>query len=434
MTLTTTTILGLLLFLGSLSSVFGNPTNTAAPVFAAPLPAKVEAQRLRWKGKAMKIAVSTSLTRFSPNIKSDSDVIGAVRRSLQAWAKAADLDLQLEFSDKQNVSPNGPAGDSINLITIAATAENILFFGKDADSSSAKTRIFFNRRGEITEADIVLNPFQQFSTDGTFGTFDLESTLTHEIGHLLGLHHSSVLGATMAESFAKNGAMELIDFGPRSLAASDVAALRDLYGAPADDANCCSSIGGRLLVAAAKPAKDLQVWAEEMGSGRVMGQTETAADGTYRIGGLQAGEYFLYWRSKDASLGSAMGALKSVSLETGESTTVNETITLRRSSVELAYVGLNGQLGDCGISLNGGRSYVVDLGGKNLDPASMRLSFGSEFIKMSDLPAVQEFGEGISGLAFTITVDPQIAAGQYSIFLSDDKGSGVSLIGALSID
>ena len=122
----------------------------------------------------------------------------------------------------------------------------------------------------ITEADIVLNPFQQFSTDGTFGTFDLESTLTHEIGHLLGLHHSSVLGATMAESFAKNGTMGFIDFGPRTLGASDIAVLRDMYGPRPEDTNCCGVISGKLSISAGKPAKGILVWAEEIGSGRVM--------------------------------------------------------------------------------------------------------------------------------------------------------------------
>jgi len=433
MNVTRTIILGLFFVLGVSANVFGT-TATAAPAFAAPLPAKIESQRLRWKGKTIKIAMSTALTRFSPNIKSDSDVVGAVRRSLQAWASGADLGLQLEFSDKQNVSPNGPAGDGVSLITIAGTAENVMFFGKDSESASAKTRIFFNRRGEITEADIVLSPFQQFSTDGTFGTFDLEATLTHEIGHLLGLHHSSVLGATMAESFAKNGTMGLIDFGPRTLATSDIAALRELYGAPAEDLNCCSSIGGRLSTVAGRAAKGLQVWAEEIGSGRVMGQAQTAAAGNFRIGGLPAGDYFLYWRSKDPSSGSSMGALRNVRLETAEKKTINETVTSRKSNIELNYLGLNGQLGDCGISLNGGRSYVVNLGGKNLDPTAIRLSFGSEFIKVSQLPTAQEFGEGVSGLSFWVTVDQQIASGQYSIFLTDENGSGSSLIGALSID
>jgi hypothetical protein len=427
-------IFGLLLLAGLSPSVFGGTTTAAAPVLAAPLPVRVESQRLRWKGKTIKIAVSTSLTRFSPNIKSDSDVLGAVRRSLDAWAKAADLDLQFEVSEKQNVSPNGPAGDGVSLITIAATAENILFFGKDTESASAKTRIFFNRRGVITEADIVLNPFQQFSTDGTFGTFDLESTLTHEIGHLLGLHHSGVLGATMAESFAKNGTMGVIDFGPRTLAASDIGAIRELYGAPAEDLNCCSSISGRLLISAGRPAKGLQVWAEQIGSGRVMGQSDTAADGTFRIGGLPAGDYFVYWKTKDVTPGSSMGEFRNIRLEVGEDKTINETISVRSSGVELQYLGLNGQLADYGISLAGGRSYIVNLGGKNIDPASLHISFGSEFIRISQLPTVQEFGEGVSGISFGITVDPQIAAGQYSIFVSDEKGAGSSLIGALSIN
>ena len=118
-----TIIIMLLAFACSTASVLGNVTTMAAPA-----PGKADTQNLRWKGKTVRIAISNSLTRFSPNIKTDSDVLGAVRRSIQAWSNAADIDLQLEFSDRQSVSPNGPVGDGVSLITIAQTQENVLFF------------------------------------------------------------------------------------------------------------------------------------------------------------------------------------------------------------------------------------------------------------------------------------------------------------------
>src|ERR1043165_3558435 len=140
-------------------------------------------QDLRWRSNVIRIAVSASLTSQSPSIKADSDVLGAIRGSVAAWEAGPGLEFRLEVSDRQNVSAAGTVGDGVSLITIAQTPENLQLFAKDPFSESARTRVFYNRRGAITEGDIVLNPFQQFSTDGTFGTFDLETTLTHEIGH-----------------------------------------------------------------------------------------------------------------------------------------------------------------------------------------------------------------------------------------------------------
>jgi len=420
-------IVGVLVLAVSFTSVWGSVITAA--------PAKVEFQHLRWKGNTIKIAISNSLTRPSSNIKTDSDVMGAVERSLKAWSRAANIDLQAEFSERQNVSPNGPFGDGVSLITIAQTPENVLFFAKDADSASAKTRIFFNRKGVITEADVVLNPYQQFSTDGTFGTFDLESTLTHEIGHLLGLHHQGVLGATMAESFAKNGTMGAVDFGPRTLAESDISAIRELYGAPSDIGNCCGVISGRLTTAAGRPLKGLEVWAEDTQSGRVMGHADSGLEGSFHIGGLPGGDYSIYWKTKDASTGSAMGEVGKVGLDGGENKAVNGKINLRSSDTTLQYLGLNSQLADYGLSLNVGRSYLVNLGGRNLDADAAKITFNSSFIKVSQFPITsQEFGEGVSGISFMVTIDPDITPGEYSIFVSSKNGPVSCVVGALSIE
>jgi Matrixin len=424
-------VIGLLVSYFLLTNALGN---TVAPAAVA-APAKPEFQRLRWKGKTIRIAVSSSVLRSNSNIKTDSDVIGAIRRSLQAWATVADVDLQIDYSDRQNVSTGGAAGDGISLITIAQTAENVLFFSKDAESSSAKTRIFFNRKGVITEADIVLNPFQQFSTDGTLGTFDLESTLTHEIGHLLGLRHSGVLGATMAESFARNGAMGMVDFSGRTLSESDAAAIRELYGATIESDNCCGFISGKLTTGGGRAAKEIQVWAEESSTGRVIAQTEISPDGTFRMGGLSDGEYSVYWKTKDSVALSSMGELGTATLENASSKVFNEKVVVRPSETTLQYIGLNSQLADYAIPLNRGRSYLLNLGGRNLDADSIKISFSTPYIRILQVPTkAQEFSEGVSGLTFLITVDPAIEGGQYSVFANLDNGAGTSLIGAINVE
>src|SRR5438067_2380544 len=211
---------------------------TALATEMSSAPINVETQRFRWKNTTIRVAVSTSLMKPNSNIKTDSLVDEAIRRSLDAWQSVADIEFQRDDSDLQSVSPSGN-GDGVSLITIAQTPENLMFFLKDAESASAKTRIFYNTKGFITEADIVLNPYQQFSTDGTFGTYDLESTLTHEIGHLLGLRHSNVLGATMLDNFGKIGVFGIPNFSPRSLSESDISTIRELYG-PNTEAECCS--------------------------------------------------------------------------------------------------------------------------------------------------------------------------------------------------
>jgi len=250
--------------------------------------------RLHWKREKIPIAISTSLTLQNPNILLQGDVEEVVRRSLETWEQAANVKFEITTTDKQTVSPSGSFGDGVSLITIAQTPENLLLFGNETDEISAQTRTFYNRRGFISEADIVLNPYQRFSTDGTIGTYDLEATLTHEIGHLLGLEHSSVLGATMQARQGKNGVYNLSAFASRTLAEDDITGIRALYGAKNSEESCCGTVVGKIIQTKGKTIKKSQVWAEESDSGRVIGSVLTNADGSFRLEGLKAGNYRFY--------------------------------------------------------------------------------------------------------------------------------------------
>jgi len=400
--------------------------------------ARLDRQDLRWRGKVIKIDVSKSVLEPNFNIKSGSDVIGAVNRSILAWQDVADVRIVWEASNEQNVSPAGDVGDGVSLITIAQTPDNVLLFSKNAESEAARTRIFYNSKDNITEGDIVLNPFQQFSTDGTFGTFDLESTLTHEIGHLLGLRHSSVWGSTMAESRAKNGTFGIVDFSSRILSASDISSIRALYGMrDMDDRSCCATISGGLSEAAGfkeSSLKDTRVWAEDRETGRVVGQAELNGDGTFRLGGLPPSSYLVFWRTVESDGRSSIGEIGLFKVDKGDTEIPVEKISPGRSKLALDYIGINGRLADAAISVDPGLEYTIYLGGQGLDPKKIGIEFNSPFFRVDPSSLVsQDFGKNVSVVSFTVTVEPNTPSGSYSVYAVGNDDSRSSLIGAVSV-
>ena len=90
----------------------------------------------------------------------------------------------------------------------------------------------------------------------------------------------------MADSFVRMGTFGIVDLGPRTLAESDIAAIRGLYGPAHDTTECCAEINGKLLAVSGKAIRPLRVWAEEDHTGRVMAQTDASVDGTFSLNGL----------------------------------------------------------------------------------------------------------------------------------------------------
>jgi hypothetical protein len=110
---------------------------------------------------------------------------------------------------------------------------------------------FINYRtadGEIADADVVVNAasFRWTTAATCVSEYDLESALTHELGHLLGLAHSA--GHPEATMFATGTSCETTK---RILAADDKAGLASIYrGATTAPGGCAAAPGGGLAALA----------------------------------------------------------------------------------------------------------------------------------------------------------------------------------------
>lgn len=154
---------------------------------------------LVWKGACVSYSVQRDA---SPARNLDYDTVDEiVERSFSHWtdANCSGDAPSLTTSDLGPVKCNEPEYNSNN-----ANANVIMFRDDDwpyagANATLALTTITFNfQTGEIFDADIEVNSFKtRLTTSESVVDFDLESVLTHEAGHFLGLSHSHIDGATM---------------------------------------------------------------------------------------------------------------------------------------------------------------------------------------------------------------------------------------------
>jgi hypothetical protein len=124
------------------------------------------------------------------------------------------------------------------------------------DNTLAKTTVTFDDdTGEILDADIEINhAYNQFTINDDLVEYDLESVLTHEVGHFIGLDHSPDFSATMFAGY-EPGTTE-----QRTLEEDDILAACAVY--PPERAVTCNTeprggfateCGGK---AAEKPEED----------------------------------------------------------------------------------------------------------------------------------------------------------------------------------
>ncbi|HKP35455.1 MAG TPA: matrixin family metalloprotease [Pyrinomonadaceae bacterium] len=409
----------------------------------------------RWLRKPIIISFSISLASPPPNIKEESDVLGAARRAMQSWTEAADVQFLETSSSTETISPAN-AGDGVNLITISP-ANSAAFRSSEIPG---QTRVFYDSGGAIVEADIALNPNVQFSSDGTPGTYDLESTFAHEFGHLLGLEHSAVIAATMQPRQAKNGVYGLPAITQRSLSADDQARARSLYGPNSGG----SSIAGRLTTNISGRARMIfgaHVFAEDI-SGSVVASSISTSAGNYRLDGLRAGIYRVFGQSLNGAVSAAdiglSGNYFGLTETTpefrsfiGSASTPSQSLNLSaNSSSRLSFfvftnpapaltprmIGMNAELSTAPLPLQPGETFTVYLAGENLDQLTANaISISSPLIQI-DQASLQheEFDTPFPVISFRLIVGRDVQPGDYSIRLQAADGELAYLPGALTIE
>lgn len=137
-------------------------------------------------------------------------------------------------------------GLATNLTQSSPDRENrIVFRASDwppelgPETLALTTAVYRRGTGQIVDADIDLNAVDHVWSTGTpalEGHDDVENTLTHELGHVLGFAHSEEPTATM---FASAPVGEL---GKRDLAEDDINAVCDVYpgGTPRGVRSSCA--------------------------------------------------------------------------------------------------------------------------------------------------------------------------------------------------
>ena len=149
---------------------------------------------IRWKEtSSVKIRVNS---RGSDDVKDGSDVV-AVKQSMMNWVQATQHCSYISF----NVLSDSPDAKIFFDRSNYDDNENVVVWTEDKWDHNidalAITTLYFvekqgdSRDGELLDADIELNGVNHsFSTTGAKDKTDIENTVTHELGHLLGLDHT----------------------------------------------------------------------------------------------------------------------------------------------------------------------------------------------------------------------------------------------------
>ena len=205
---------------------------------------------IRWLDSAMPIRYYVT-NRDVPGVTA-LQLQTAPDRAFGTWSGVSNVSISTQFGGF--VSNNPLVSDGLSVIGFRPMT--------DPDFERVLGMAFFEydlTTGVIHSSDVFLNTIFDWSVaqDGESGRFDVQSVMTHELGHFLGLGHS-VIGETEPASgggrtvLGKRAVMFPIAYPrgnieDRTLEADDIAGISDVYATP-EAARNLGAISGRVTL------------------------------------------------------------------------------------------------------------------------------------------------------------------------------------------
>ncbi|MBI4471604.1 MAG: matrixin family metalloprotease, partial [Acidobacteria bacterium] len=305
----------------------------------------------RWSDSTFPIVWRLS-SALGSNVTGTRSVADVVRAAFAAWSNEAAA--RISFSEGATTTVRDAALDGVNLVSVSpstydsTTLSRTIVYSFVAQGTDALGRAI-EFPGQIVEADILLNPTVLFttSTAGAAGRFDLQSRVTHEIGHLLGLDHSGLLSAIMFPNLDSGR------IGQRSLSRDDIIGISTLYPL----GTFFSSTGA--LTGIVRAPNGAAVFGAHVVVVNALGEpvAGTIADGggEYKVRGLDAGTYSAYAEPIDGPVAGAdipsLEAVSSGQVPRTDFTTRFAVSAAPSTVLSLVKIGGDNQTGDIGAVL-----------------------------------------------------------------------------------